>query len=359
MRILFFDLEYASCKNGCKICEFGYVITNEKFEIIERNNIIINPNITFDEWDLWALKHILTRTRNEYEERLSFDKYYPKIKGIIESCDFVLGHSLNNDAKALNDDCKRYNLPSIDFDFYDVKLFYKEYKNTKKEISVMNILNELNVQGQENEHDAKTDAYNTMIEFKEILNKLECNVEDMIALCPNVKDKTENYIVKSIENAKKEKELKGGNYRQFSKKLKEIAEKYPERNEWPAICLSDTIVETNYNYRLNFIKLLFDKKYNYTVKVSECSYFVVGKGYGERDLSCDYNIEDKSKDIKKISISELSKMLDTDITENCEVKEKTQNDSKKNENYAIYLALKESLNKKGSSYEEFLKKFDN
>lgn len=127
MKILFFDLEYASCKNGCKICEFGYVITNEKFEIIERNNLIINPYISNDEWDWWALKHILTRTKKEYEERLTFNKYYPKIKEIIESCDYVLGHSLNNDAKALNDDCKRYNLQSIDFDFYDVKLFYKEY----------------------------------------------------------------------------------------------------------------------------------------------------------------------------------------------------------------------------------------
>ena len=123
MKILFFDLEYASCKNGCKICEFGYVITNEKFEIIERNNLIINPYISNDEWDWWALKHILTRTKKEYEERLTFNKYYPKIKEIIESCDYVLGHSLNNDAKALNDDCKRYNLPSIDFDFYDVNAF--------------------------------------------------------------------------------------------------------------------------------------------------------------------------------------------------------------------------------------------
>ena len=83
MRILFFDLEYASCKNGCKICEFGYVITNEKFEIIERNNLIINPYISNDEWDWWALKHILTRTKKEYEERLTFNKYYPKIKEII------------------------------------------------------------------------------------------------------------------------------------------------------------------------------------------------------------------------------------------------------------------------------------
>lgn len=69
MRILFFDLEYASCKNGCKICEFGYVITNEKFEIIERNNLIINPYISNDEWDWWALKHILTRTKKEYENK--------------------------------------------------------------------------------------------------------------------------------------------------------------------------------------------------------------------------------------------------------------------------------------------------
>lgn len=351
MKILFFDLEYASCMNGCKICEFGYVITNEKFEIIERNNIIINPNITFDEWDLWALKHILTRTRNEYEERLSFDKYYPKIKGIIESCDFVLGHSLNNDAKALNDDCKRYNLPSIDFDFYDVKLFYKEYKNTNKEISVLNILNELDLKGEEGEHDAEVDAYNTMTEFKEMLNKLGFSLAEMIDLCPNVKDRTENYVVSSIKQNKEKSEEVGEKTRKFAKKLKKITEKYPERDNWPLICLSDSIKETSIEGRLRLIEAIFNAGYNYGNKVSVCSYFVMGNEYSERDLSCDHNIEDNKKDIKKITISELSKLINEEVSETGEIEEKVDFES------PFMVALLESLKKRGITYEEYKKSF--
>ena len=45
MRVLFFDLEFAHSKNGGKICEFGYVVTNEKLEILRKENMIINPNI--------------------------------------------------------------------------------------------------------------------------------------------------------------------------------------------------------------------------------------------------------------------------------------------------------------------------
>ena len=35
LKYLFFDLEYANSKGGInKICEFGYVITNENFDVI-------------------------------------------------------------------------------------------------------------------------------------------------------------------------------------------------------------------------------------------------------------------------------------------------------------------------------------
>ena len=41
MRYLFYDLEDATSKNNiCKICEFGYVLTNEKFEVEKRGNIM-------------------------------------------------------------------------------------------------------------------------------------------------------------------------------------------------------------------------------------------------------------------------------------------------------------------------------
>ena len=43
MKYLFFDLEYATSKGGnIKICEFGYVVTDENFQILDRDNFIIN-----------------------------------------------------------------------------------------------------------------------------------------------------------------------------------------------------------------------------------------------------------------------------------------------------------------------------
>ena len=44
MKYLFFDLEFASSKGDREhICEFGFVVTNEQFDILDRGNFIINP----------------------------------------------------------------------------------------------------------------------------------------------------------------------------------------------------------------------------------------------------------------------------------------------------------------------------
>ena len=41
MKYLFFDLEYATSKGGnIKICEFGFVITDENFKILDRDNLL-------------------------------------------------------------------------------------------------------------------------------------------------------------------------------------------------------------------------------------------------------------------------------------------------------------------------------
>lgn len=102
MNYLFFDCEFASSKGGIeRICEFGYVIVDEKFSIVEKDNLIINPNIDRKDWDYYALKKILTRKRIEYENNPSFFYYYNRIKNAIENVDYVFGHNpkiVSNDA---------------------------------------------------------------------------------------------------------------------------------------------------------------------------------------------------------------------------------------------------------------------
>ena len=196
MKCLFFDLEMASCYGSkSKICEFGFVVVDENFEVLERGNYIINPNINKKDWDWYALKNILTRKREFYEKEKDFTFFYYKILKLINSVDYVFGHSIGGDAKALNDECKRYHFPSIDFTFYDVKDFFKDYSGAKEDISVTNILKSLQVEGDSNEHDAEADAYNTMLAFKAICEKQSRTMLEEVKMCSRGKGMNKNYIV--------------------------------------------------------------------------------------------------------------------------------------------------------------------
>ena len=191
-----------------KMCEFGYVVTNEKFEVLERGNYIIDPNINRSDWDWRVVKTILTRKVREYESSPRFDEYYDDIYELITKSNYVFGHSLDGDAKALNQECQRYDLASIDFDFYDIKRFYREYDNAKRDVSVVKILDKLGIKGEEKTHDAETDSYNTMLELKAMLEALELSLEDLISLCPSAKNTNKNYLVESIEANRKIREAK-------------------------------------------------------------------------------------------------------------------------------------------------------
>lgn len=300
MKYLFFDQEFASQKDGIsKICEFGYVVTDEKFTIIEKDNIIINPNIYRFEWDYRVLRTILTRRIKEYEESDTFDKHYNKICELIKSADYVFGHSLDGDAKALNGECKRYNFSSIDFVFYDVKLFYKSFRNTKRDVSVANIMADLNVQGDEKEHDAGADAYNTMLELKAMLDELKMSLEDLIQLCPEARNKNENYEVESIvinnlirqerfENLGKDGESNGlkrgtSNGILFVQFLDNVIpnKKCPQLLKDEKISISINYEENHFKQMLNLVQLICNYGGKYVMKASQGTIFISYPVYNE------------------------------------------------------------------------------
>ena len=309
MKYLFFDLEYATSKNGnIKICEFGYVITDENFNIKERNNFIINPNIMRCEWDWRVVRKILTRRIHEYEDSPKFNEYYYDIVKLIKSADYVFGHSLNGDAKALNCDCLRYGLPSIDFKFYDIKEFYKQYSAINKDISVGNILNDLQVEGESGEHDAEVDAVNTMYEFKAMLERLEITAEEFIGICPAVVDYNENYTVQSLEinemikDEEMKKILNGTDDNLMLKNSNEsrifilfLDNVLPSTDEPKTLkdlkfSISINYEETHYKQMLNIVQILSNKGATYIKKASLCDIFVTYEMVNE-----DGSIKDCSK----------------------------------------------------------------
>jgi len=290
MKYLFFDTEAASSKGSSKICEFGYVITNEHFDILAEENILINPNIESKDWDWYVVRKILTYKKKEYESEQIFTSYYEKIKDVLLSVNYIFGHSTINDVKSINDEIRRYGLEHINYDFFDIKKIYDGYAKAKG-IGLNQILSNLQIEGDPNIHNAKVDAYNTMLSLKKMVNTLEITIDELITLLPDSKDSTENGVIDSSLNIIKRKktrveQLLAENKLLHDKQLNKLYLKYIARMnkrqlvdidifKGKRICISLNYEEAHLKEILLIIKTIASYGGKYTRKSSECDIFVV------------------------------------------------------------------------------------
>lgn len=194
MKYLFFDIESSTGFFG-DICEFGYVITDEKLNVLEFRNILMNPNARFDNR---IKREILSLQEEEYKSQLDFNFYYDEIKNIILDSDMVFGYSIVNDADYLNSECKNYNLPCIDFKLYDVQKLMCEYTGSTKQLSLEKALDFFNIKAAGDMHNAMYDSLNTLSVLKSILNGLKMSINEILSIIPNIVDLNVNGNVESV-----------------------------------------------------------------------------------------------------------------------------------------------------------------
>ena len=203
MKYLFFDLEFANSRDGKpKICEFGYVVTDEGFRVLSRGNLIIDPNIQRSEWEYRVVKKILTRPIAVYERAPAFPAFYDRIAELIRSADMIFGHTMDMDAKGLNSDAKRYGLPPINFEFWDVHQFYIAQTGALKNTGLSAILEQLGIAGDENVHDAEADAYNTMLALRGLLRLANITPEEIGRVAPAAANETRDFVIRSDVEAR-------------------------------------------------------------------------------------------------------------------------------------------------------------
>ena len=135
MNYLFFDIECANCFDGNgKICEFSYVLTDGEFNVLKEESMKMNPCAEFDKKGFAMANIHLEEDYDYYYKQPDFAHFYPEIRRVLQMGNVrVVGHETKSDAQYLIGECKRYNLQSINFVFYDTKklakLIYKRDKN--------------------------------------------------------------------------------------------------------------------------------------------------------------------------------------------------------------------------------------
>lgn len=164
MEYVFFDIECASVtKEFAKICVFGYCITDEQFNIIEKEDILVNPKGGFHLTDRKGREGIvLPYDYAAFKKYPAFPAVYPRIRAMLENKNhLVFGHATGNDVKYLNLETKRFRLPALVFDFYDTQLLYMSMINAfDRQYGLEGIVQALGIQF--TPHRAADDAYATM-----------------------------------------------------------------------------------------------------------------------------------------------------------------------------------------------------
>lgn len=214
MKYLFFDIE---CADGNRaICEYGYVLTDEKFNVIRKRNILMDPECPFNltgrdgQADLF-----LTYPYSEYYKYYPFDDSYETIKNLMTQKDLLIfGHAVNNDIGFLFKDCNRYKLPLFDYVAYDIQKMLPVFdKRNKRYTSLENAfvdLVPLEIRSELKDHRACDDAMKTMLVFKAMVLDLEFTPKDLIESCPRSEFKALEYW-EQAKIRKKEKHRRQGN----------------------------------------------------------------------------------------------------------------------------------------------------
>lgn len=316
MKYLSFDIE---CCDGRHICEFGYVVVDEKFNVLERDCITMNPEYKFALTGREHEKDILLAYPEEiYYNSPTFDYYYTKIRDLLTMPDCkIIGFSLYHDSAFLATACELYDREPIKFEYYDFQKLYQGYMKSKKSASVESMTKELGITDIKL-HKSDDDAWAVIRGLQVIGEKEKISLVDTVNL---LKKCNKNYHAEqAIErNRTLVEKAKNGNISAQNKIMKGFIHKLKIKNlnknddfTGKNICISSDFQKAHFNEFLGVIQRLYEYGANYTGKASECDVFIEYQKSEIEDpryLSVMRAIETEKRHIRILSLDEGLKAL--------------------------------------------------
>ena len=135
---VFFDCECANTFEGIgKICSLGYVICDDDLNVIESEDVVINPECEFD-WYILSGKGEckLAYSKDFFRTKPNFESYYKNIKNLFTTGNrYIGGFAVSNDVGFVNSACQRYNCDYINFRAFDAEKYFENKYGKKQKLS--------------------------------------------------------------------------------------------------------------------------------------------------------------------------------------------------------------------------------
>ena len=183
MKYLFFDTE---CCDGIHICEFGYVLTDESFRILEKDVFAMAPEMPFALPYRSGKPYLkLYFTKKQYESSPAFPAFYDRIKRLITADGtIVVGHSASNDAMFLRTACERYGKEYADFGFADTQRLFAAVCGSEGGLSLEHAAQTLGLDLSERLHKSDDDALVTMRVMRALSERTGLSPAELLSLYP-------------------------------------------------------------------------------------------------------------------------------------------------------------------------------
>lgn len=310
MKFLFFDIE---CSDGTHICSFGYVLTDENFNILKKDDLLINPQWRFQLGRYSGGEELqLAYPKEQFKASPTFPARYEEIAALFKDGVKVFGHAVDNDAKFLNIACERYKLPYINFEYFDTQLAFKEYSPDKKILSLESIMSELGII-EDGYHCSADDAEMSMMTLRSICKEQDCSASDLMDLWPQCTGENKDGVIHRRQC---------GTRKYYSVFFCRVNSFKPQNSlENPAVsgkrfCISTVLEKAATGKIWTLVQRLVDSGGRYTKKTSACDYFVKS----EKEVPCKrYELVKQSMErgrkVKIITAEEFAGMLGLSFAE--------------------------------------------
>lgn len=297
MKYVFFDVECANCLNGeGKICSFGYVVTDEDFNVLKKKDILINPNAKFLLGNVRTGEGIkLAYPLFKFQKAPIFPHFYHEIKELLEDKEHLcFGFAVHQDIAYLTYSCKRYSLPPIDFDFFDIQKLEQRLYQRKNPCGLDHLIEQFSLPTY-TYHRSDDDALMSMEVLASLLKENNLKVSDITSLYADCFNNTKRFLKVADENKikkdkKKEMVKKRNDFLSLSSYQKDL-NSY-DSFFWNKSFYFQAAVFSNYADELLSLKEKFIKK---------------GGSISTDLYNCDYLILVDKDDYKKMNLKDSIK----------------------------------------------------
>ena len=275
------------------MCAFGYVVTDELFQVLEREDILMNPRGKFHLTGRRGEEGlVLPYEYEDFKKHPVFPAFFSRIRKLLEDKDsIVLGHATMNDVNYLNLETKRYKLPSFRFYFHDTQFFYMNTESDfSRQCGLGGMAEELGVEF--TPHRAVDDAYATMRVCEALCKREGTDVQGLVTRYEINAGRIENYKITPHSSAGqeqyyREKDAQKEAHHRAHEQFYRYVNKYMHRRkkggslEGKVFCFSRD-VEDDVDVSIRLLSAIFAAGGKYTSHPTECNVYVARDRSGAR-----------------------------------------------------------------------------